>query len=58
MFLVMLTVGFVYEMAKGALKFTDQRSGLKRNVIIDQTSNPFGTNPYIRKVLKILVYWH
>ena len=29
-FLVLLTVGFIYEMGKGALKFTDHRSSINR----------------------------
>lgn len=32
-FLLMLTVGFVYEMGKGALYFTDHRSSIARAVI-------------------------
>jgi NADH:ubiquinone oxidoreductase subunit 3 (subunit A) len=30
LFLVLLTVGFVYELGKGALKFTDHRSAISR----------------------------
>lgn len=33
MFLILLTIGFVYEMGKGALKFTDHRSSINRNPI-------------------------
>jgi NADH:ubiquinone oxidoreductase subunit 3 (subunit A) len=32
-FLVLLTVGFIYEMGKGALKFTDHRSSINRTPI-------------------------
>ena len=32
-FLLLLTVGFVYEFGKGALKFTDHRSSISRAVI-------------------------
>ena len=32
-FLVLLTVGFVYEFGKGALKFTDHRSSIPRATI-------------------------
>lgn len=32
-FLVLLTVGFVYEYNKGALKFTDHRSAISRETI-------------------------
>jgi len=32
-FLVLLTVGFVYEFGKGALKFTDHRSSIHRATI-------------------------
>jgi len=32
-FLVLLTVGFVYEIGKGALKFTDHRSSINRTPI-------------------------
>jgi NADH:ubiquinone oxidoreductase subunit 3 (subunit A) len=33
LFLVRLTIGFVYEMGKGALKFTDHRSSVTRTPI-------------------------
>nr|YP_007475402.1 NADH dehydrogenase subunit 3 [Microbotryum cf. violaceum BFL-2013]AGE14616.1 NADH dehydrogenase subunit 3 [Microbotryum cf. violaceum BFL-2013] len=32
-FLIFLTVGFVYEFSKGALKFTDHRSSINRTPI-------------------------
>jgi NADH:ubiquinone oxidoreductase subunit 3 (subunit A) len=32
-FLVLLTIGFVYEFGKGALKFTDHRSSINRATI-------------------------
>jgi NADH:ubiquinone oxidoreductase subunit 3 (subunit A) len=32
-FLVLLTIGFVYEFGKGALKFTDHRSSIHRTTI-------------------------
>ena len=32
-FLVLLTIGFVYEFGKGALKFTDHRSSINRTPI-------------------------
>jgi len=37
LFLIFLTVGFVYEWGKGALKFTDHRSAISRQPI---DSNP------------------
>ena len=38
-FLVVLTVGFVYELAKGALKFTDHRSAVSRVDVINEPSS-------------------
>ena len=32
-FLILLTIGFVYEFGKGALKFTDHRSSINRTPI-------------------------
>lgn len=36
-FLIFLTVGFVYEFSKGALKFTDHRSSINRTPISENT---------------------
>lgn len=33
LFVVMLTIGFVYEYGKGALKFTDHRSSINRTML-------------------------
>jgi NADH:ubiquinone oxidoreductase subunit 3 (subunit A) len=33
LFLILLTIGFVYEFGKGALKFTDHRSSINRTPI-------------------------
>lgn len=33
LFLFLLTIGFVYELGKGALYFTDHRSSISRAVI-------------------------
>jgi NADH:ubiquinone oxidoreductase subunit 3 (subunit A) len=32
-FLILLTIGFIYELGKGALKFTDHRSSINRTPI-------------------------
>jgi NADH:ubiquinone oxidoreductase subunit 3 (subunit A) len=40
LFLILLTLGFVYEFKKGALKFTDHRSSIDRNPIVMPTQSP------------------
>ena len=37
-FFTVLTLGFVYELGKGALYFTDQRSGINRATIVEDQS--------------------
>jgi NADH-ubiquinone oxidoreductase chain 3 len=39
-FLILLTIGFVYEFGSGALKFSDNRSSVK-TVTIEERKSPF-----------------
>lgn len=45
LFLFVLTVGFVYELGKGALKFTDHRSDISR-LSVDATNQP-SSSPFV-----------
>jgi NADH-ubiquinone oxidoreductase chain 3 len=49
-FLIILTVGFVYELGKGALKFTDHRSAISRSSL--ETTESYTKSPFPLKVNK------
>lgn len=50
-FLIFLTIGFVYEYGKGALKFTDNRSSITRASLPGTTnSNPLPTKIVRRRL--------